>query len=189
MIGQIGNWYIHIFIVVLLTIVVWYGQATFNLAADYTLRADFFVTQGQIPIAQDYYEQALHHDPNNTERIVHLALFYIEHRNYSKALSLLTQADEMGYENRFLLQYQMGRATYYQWQYATAIPHFEAALLQIDTTAPDYVPQIHAVLLTLLGWSYLHEVGCETAVSYFENAIQISPDSGLAQSGLRRCQQ
>jgi tetratricopeptide (TPR) repeat protein len=174
-------------IAALVTGLVWYGQANFNVAADYALRADFFASQGQLALAQDYYEQALHYEPENITNRFHLGMVYGENGQYAEAFTVLKQAYEMGYENRFLVQYQMGRAAYYQLDYPTATLYFESALLQLDMTAPNYAPDTHATLLTLLGWSYWHELGCTVAVPYFQAATQLSTEIGLARSGLRRC--
>lgn len=187
MIRQSGKWYTHIIIAILLTLAVWYGQASFDLAADYTLRADFFVTQGQLAVAEDYYEQAAKHDPQNANHLYQLGLFYIEQGQYDKAFDVLVQADEMGYDDTFSVQYQIGRAAYYQWQYPIAAQYLEAALLQVDVETANYSSYTHASLLTLLGWSYLQEIECETAILHFEAALQISADARLARTGLRRC--
>jgi len=176
--------------VVMATVVtglVWYGQANFNVAADYALRADFFASQGQLALAQDYYEQALRSEPNNINYRYRLGLTYSENGQYTEAFTTFNEVYEMGYENRFSVQYQMGRAAYYQLDYPTATLYFESALLQLDMTAPDYAPDTHATLLTLLGWSYWHELGCPVAVPYFQAAAQLSSEVGLARSGLRRC--
>jgi tetratricopeptide (TPR) repeat protein len=177
----------QIVVAAIVTGFVWYGQANFNLAADYALRADFFAAQGQLALAQDYYEQALHYEPENGTNRYRLGLVYSENGQYAKAFTVLKQAYGMGYEDQFSVQYQMGRAAYYQLDYPTATLYFEAALLQLDMTAPNYAPDTHATLLTLLGWSYWHELGCAVAVPYFQAATQLSTEFGLARSGLRRC--
>ncbi len=182
-----GRILMQIVLAAIVTGLVWYGQANFNVAADYTLRADFFAAQGQLALAQDYYEQALRYEPENVINHYRLGLVYSANSNYAEAFTLLKQAYEMGYEDRFSVQYQMGRAAYYQLDYATATLYFESALLQLDMAAPTYAPATHATLLTLLGWSYWHELGCAVAVPYFQAATQLSTEIGLAHSGLRRC--
>ena len=187
MIRRISKLLIQIMIAALITVAVWYGQTNFNLAADYTLRADFFASQKQFDLAQDYYQQALRYDEQNVAIRYRLGLVYMENGQYAEAFSILNQAYEMVYEDTFSVQYQMGRASYSQLQYATATIYFEAALLQIDMAAPNYAPETHATLLTLLGWSYWHEMGCDVAIQYFEAAMQLSTEIGLARTGLRRC--
>jgi tetratricopeptide (TPR) repeat protein len=187
MMRRFGSVLIQVAIAALVTGLVWYGQAKFSIAADYALRADFFASQGQLALAQDYYQQAMRDEPDNVHYRYRLGLAYSENGQYAEAFVLLNQVYTMGYEDRFSVQYQMGRAAYYQLDYPTATLYFEAALLQLDMTAPHYAPDTHATLLTLLGWSYWHELGCDVAVLYFQAAIQLSSEVRLARSGLRHC--
>lgn len=178
----------QVMLALVVTLSVWYGQATFDLAGDYRFRADFFLTQGRTALARDYYQQAVLYAPNNAALHFQLALVYLERGDYDNARETLIRAEQTGYTNQFELHYQMGRAAYYLSDYAAAEHHFQSALTQIDMLAANYSLATHANLLALRGWGAIHLGGCIDAEADFAEALLLTNEANLAHAGQRYCQ-
>lgn len=130
-----------------------------------------------LPMAEQYYKNALRSDPNSKEAMYGLGLYYQDNDRLNEALETYTQLARVdsNYVNAY---YNMGYINYEMLKdYRVALNHFNRAV----RANPDHVPSIY-----MRGLCFEARGDLNNAKSQYQLALSKDDGYGLALDGLNR---
>ena len=129
------------------------------------------------PLAIDYFNNALNINPQSTEALYSLALFYQENNEYNKAIEKYTTILQLDPKNKYA-HYNLGYIhLVYLQVYNVAIKHFSDAIMCDPTYAEAYYNR---------GYSYELSGNVMAARNDYKKALEIRVNYQKAIEGMNR---